>query len=116
MSELFRQLRAVRKSRRLKQEEVAQRAGISREAYLRAESGQADPRMSTFMSACTALGLEVFVVPRHLSPEITNFLQANDAIPEENSGRRGATQAATRPADPPPAKDNGQDPGPFGKF
>jgi transcriptional regulator with XRE-family HTH domain len=93
MSDLFKQLRAVRKSRRLKQEEVAQRAGISREAYLRAESGQADPRMSTFVSACNALGLDVFMVPRHLSPEITAFLQANDAIPEESAGRRGSTQA-----------------------
>lgn len=99
MSELFKQLRAVRKSRRLKQEEVAQRAGISREAYLRAESGQADPRMSTFVSACNALGLDVFMVPRHLSPEITAFLQANDAIPDESAGRRGASQpAALAPA------------------
>lgn len=99
MSELFKQLRAVRKSRRLKQEEVAQRAGISREAYLRAESGQADPRMSTFVSACNALGLDVFMVPRHLSPEITAFLQSNDAIPEESAGRRGTSQPAALPRD-----------------
>lgn len=118
MSELFKQLRAVRKSRRLKQEEVAQRAGISREAYLRAESGQADPRMSTFVSACTALGLDVFMVPKHLSPEITAFLQANDAIPDEGAGRRGASQPAGTardagvPATPAmPAADAGTTPG-----
>jgi transcriptional regulator with XRE-family HTH domain len=111
MSELFKQLRAVRKSRRLKQEEVAQRAGISREAYLRAESGQADPRMSTFVSACNALGLDVFMVPRHLSPEITAFLQANDAIPDENAGRRGSSQPAALARDSgasaPPATEAG---------
>lgn len=102
MSELFKQLRAVRKSRRLKQEEVAQRAGISREAYLRAESGQADPRMSTFVSACGALGLDVFMVPHHLSPEISAFLEANDAVPDEAAGRRGITQAASPARDTPP--------------
>ena len=72
-SEPFRQLRALRRARKLKQEDVARKAGISREAYLRAESGQADPRMSTFLAACEALGLEVVLAPQHLAADVNAF-------------------------------------------
>jgi drug/metabolite transporter (DMT)-like permease len=50
MEQPFKQLHSLRKSRKLKQEDVAKMAGISREAYLRAESGRADPRLSTLMA------------------------------------------------------------------
>jgi transcriptional regulator with XRE-family HTH domain len=78
MSELFKQLRAARKARGLLQEDVAQRAGVSRETYLRAESGQVDPRMSTFLAACDALDLDVLLAPRHLSSGIRTFLEAHE--------------------------------------
>ncbi|WP_456280476.1 helix-turn-helix transcriptional regulator [Cupriavidus sp. JZ107] len=77
-SEPFRQLRALRRARKLKQEDVARKAGISREAYLRAESGQADPRMSTFLAACEALGLEVVLAPQHLAQDVNAFIASRN--------------------------------------
>ena len=77
-SEPFRQLRALRRARKLKQEDVARKAGISREAYLRAESGQADPRMSTFLAACEALGLEVVLAPQHLAADVNAFIASRN--------------------------------------
>ena len=70
MEQPFKQLHSLRKSRKLKQEDVAKMAGISREAYLRAESGRADPRLSTLMAVAGALGLEVVLAPREAVAEI----------------------------------------------
>ncbi|RZT39302.1 helix-turn-helix domain-containing protein [Cupriavidus agavae] len=92
-SEPFRQLRALRRARKLKQEDVARKAGISREAYLRAESGQADPRMSTFLAACEALGLEVVLAPQHLAADVNAF------IASRNGGVTAASMAG-QPAAP----------------
>ncbi|ALD93293.1 putative transcriptional regulator [Cupriavidus gilardii CR3] len=68
----------MRRARKLKQEDVARKAGISREAYLRAESGQADPRMSTFLAACEALGLEVVLAPQHLAQDVNAFIASRN--------------------------------------
>jgi DNA-binding XRE family transcriptional regulator len=95
-SEPFRQLRALRRARKLKQEDVARKAGISREAYLRAESGQADPRMSTFLAACEALGLEVVLAPQHLAADVNAF------IASRNGGVTAASMAG-QPAGGTPA-------------
>lgn len=95
-SEPFRQLRALRRARKLKQEDVARKAGISREAYLRAESGQADPRMSTFLAACEALGLEVVLAPQHLAADVNAF------IASRNGGVTAASMAG-QPAGNAPA-------------
>lgn len=91
-SEPFRQLRALRRARKLKQEDVARKAGISREAYLRAESGQADPRMSTFLAACEALGLEVVLAPQQLAADVNAF------IASRNGGVTVASMAGQPPA------------------
>ncbi|WP_342050359.1 MULTISPECIES: helix-turn-helix domain-containing protein [unclassified Cupriavidus] len=92
-SEPFRQLRALRRARKLKQEDVARKAGISREAYLRAESGQADPRMSTFLAACEALGLEVVLAPQHLAADVNAFI----------ASRNGGVTAASMAGQPAPS-------------
>lgn len=96
-SEPFRQLRALRRARKLKQEDVARKAGISREAYLRAESGQADPRMSTFLAACEALGLEVVLAPQHLAADVNAF------IASRNGGVTAASMAGQPAAAAAPA-------------
>jgi len=83
----------LRRARKLKQEDVARKAGISREAYLRAESGQADPRMSTFLAACEALGLEVVLAPQHLAADVNAF------IASRNGGVTAASMAG-QPATP----------------
>ncbi|MGO4155702.1 helix-turn-helix domain-containing protein [Cupriavidus sp. YAF13] len=101
-SEPFRQLRALRRARKLKQEDVARKAGISREAYLRAESGQADPRMSTFLAACEALGLEVVLAPQHLAADVNAFI----------ASRNGGVTAASMAGQPPAATPTAASPAP----
>ncbi|WP_083384510.1 MULTISPECIES: helix-turn-helix domain-containing protein [Cupriavidus] len=107
-SEPFRQLRALRRARKLKQEDVARKAGISREAYLRAESGQADPRMSTFLAACEALGLEVVLAPQQLAAEVNAF------IASRNGGVTVASMAGPAPTVAPVAPAATPSPGGFG--
>src|SRR5215471_15365421 len=97
-SEPFRQLRALRRARKLKQEDVARKAGISREAYLRAESGQADPRMSTFLAACEALGLEVVLAPQHLAADVNAFIASrNGGVTAASMAGSAATAPAAAP-------------------
>lgn len=103
-SEPFRQLRALRRARKLKQEDVARKAGISREAYLRAESGQADPRMSTFLAACEALGLEVVLAPQHLATDVNAF------IASRNGGVTAASMAGAPGSSSAPSSAAGSSP------
>jgi len=85
MEQPFKQLHSLRKSRKLKQEDVAKMAGISREAYLRAESGRADPRLSTLMAVAGALGLEVVLAPRDAVPEIERVIASHPTQPSTGS-------------------------------
>jgi len=112
-SEPFRQLRALRRARKLKQEDVARKAGISREAYLRAESGQADPRMSTFLAACEALGLEVVLAPQQLAAEVNAFIASrNGGVTVASMAGPAPTAAtSTSPAAPSPGGGFGSAPG-----
>ncbi|WP_354683659.1 helix-turn-helix transcriptional regulator [Cupriavidus necator] len=111
-SEPFRQLRALRRARKLKQEDVARKAGISREAYLRAESGQADPRMSTFLAACEALGLEVVLAPQHLAADVNAFIASRNGgvTAASMAGQPAAGGTAPAPAAA-PASGGGFGPG-----
>ncbi|QEZ43320.1 helix-turn-helix domain-containing protein [Cupriavidus oxalaticus] len=112
-SEPFRQLRALRRARKLKQEDVARKAGISREAYLRAESGQADPRMSTFLAACEALGLEVVLAPQHLAADVNAFIASrNGGVTAASMAGQPAAGGAQAPAAAPAQQGGGFGPGP----
>lgn len=86
MEQPFKQLHSLRKSRKLKQEDVAKMAGISREAYLRAESGRADPRLSTLMAVAGALGLEVVLAPRDAVAEIERVIASHPTQPLQGGG------------------------------
>lgn len=86
MEQPFKQLHSLRKSRKLKQEDVAKMAGISREAYLRAESGRADPRLSTLMAVAGALGLEVVLAPREAVAEIERVIASHPTQPLQGGG------------------------------
>lgn len=86
MEQPFKQLHSLRKSRKLKQEDVAKMAGISREAYLRAESGRADPRLSTLMAVAGALGLEVVLAPREAVAEIERVIANHPTQPTQAGG------------------------------
>ncbi|XHO07112.1 hypothetical protein ACEQUB_p00358 (plasmid) [Ralstonia syzygii] len=93
MEQPFKQLHSLRKSRKLKQEDVAKMAGISREAYLRAESGRADPRLSTLMAVAGALGLEVVLAPREAVAEIERVIASHPTQPLPGGGSPGARRA-----------------------
>ncbi|WP_426400309.1 helix-turn-helix domain-containing protein [Ralstonia sp. R-29] len=96
MEQPFKQLHSLRKSRKLKQEDVAKMAGISREAYLRAESGRADPRLSTLMAVAGALGLEVVLAPREAVAEIERVIASHPTQPLSGStGSSDVSQAGS---------------------
>ena len=63
-------IRRIRTSRGLRQDEVARNAGISRNAFRSIETGQAEPRVSTLQSIARALGVDLpalLAEPPHLS-------------------------------------------------
>ncbi len=101
MEQPFKQLHSLRKSRKLKQEDVAKMAGISREAYLRAESGRADPRLSTLMAVAGALGLEVVLAPRDAVAEIERVIASHPiqplsgSAPGSEAGQSGSMGGST---------------------
>jgi len=52
-------IRRIRTSRGLRQDQVAQQAGISRNAFRSIETGQAEPRVSTLQGIARALGVDL---------------------------------------------------------
>jgi len=52
-------VRRIRTSRGLRQDEVARKAGISRNAFRSIETGQAEPRVSTLQGIARALGVDL---------------------------------------------------------
>jgi transcriptional regulator with XRE-family HTH domain len=59
--EAGRWIRAVRRTGRLSQRELAERAGVPRSTVERIESGASSPRLETFAGLVAAAGLELVV-------------------------------------------------------
>jgi len=59
---LIAELQAARKRLGLKQQELAEQAGLSRMTVQRIESGAIDPRLSTLAEMARVLGLELVAV------------------------------------------------------
>lgn len=59
---LIAELQAARKRQGLKQQELAERAGLSRMTVQRIESGAIDPRLSTLVEMARVLGLALVTV------------------------------------------------------
>lgn len=59
---LIAELQAARKRQGLKQQELAERAGLSRMTVQRIESGAIDPRLSTLVEMARVLGLALVAV------------------------------------------------------
>ena len=76
--QLFREIgdriRFARIQSRIKQEELADRCGISRSALIKLEKGDGGTRLSTFLSVLRQLRIlqsfEVFLPERHMTPEM----------------------------------------------
>lgn len=78
-SELITTLALTRKTVRMTQAELAERAGLSRMAVQRTETGDVDPRFSTLQEMARVLGMELIAVPTALLPQVQALLQPAEA-------------------------------------
>ncbi len=79
-------LRDARRAAGLSQEELADRAGLSRMTVQKLEAGSIDPRVSTLMVLARALGLELALVPAELKPAVEDFLRSGGRVVAQPAG------------------------------
>lgn len=75
----------TRKAASLTQDELAQRAGVSRMTVSRIEAGM-DPRLSTLQELARAMGMELMLVPRALRPEVEGFVRSGGRVLGQPAG------------------------------
>lgn len=78
-------LENTRKATSLTQDELAQRAGVSRMTVSRIEAGM-DPRLSTLQELARAMGMELMLVPRALRPEVEDFVRSGGRLLGQPAG------------------------------
>lgn len=61
MEELGKQIKARRQVLKIRQQELADLAGVSLNTVVSFERGSGNPRMETLLSICRVLGLEVVI-------------------------------------------------------
>jgi transcriptional regulator with XRE-family HTH domain len=71
-------LHDARKKAGLTQEQVAERAGISRPSYREIENGGAAARATTLINVARALGLELMLIPQAMVPGVQALLRPSD--------------------------------------
>ncbi|WP_369726647.1 MULTISPECIES: helix-turn-helix domain-containing protein [unclassified Bradyrhizobium] len=76
--QLGRLLRDARKQAGLTQQQVAQRAGISRPRYRDIEQGDAAARANTLINVARALGMELMLIPQAMVPGVNALLRPSD--------------------------------------
>ncbi len=69
-------LAASRKAQNITQAQLAARAGLSRMAVQRTETGDVDPRYSTVAEMARVLGMQLVAVPADLVPALQAFIQS----------------------------------------
>ena len=69
-------LATTRKAQQMTQAELAERAGLSRMAVQRTETGDVDPRYSTVSEMSRVLGMQLMAVPADLVPALQAFIQS----------------------------------------
>jgi transcriptional regulator with XRE-family HTH domain len=78
LKELGLRLRKARLAAGLSQEQIAQRANISRPRYRDIETGAAAARATTLVNVARALGLEMMLIPQAMVPAVQSMLQPAD--------------------------------------
>ena len=73
---LIESLALARKAQHITQAQLAERAGLSRMAVQRTETGDVDPRFSTLAEMARVLGMELIAVPAELGPALQAFIQS----------------------------------------
>ena len=86
MSKVLRFLVQARKAAGLTQTELAEKAGLSRMAIQKAESGSTDPRLSTLEVMARAMGMELMLVPTHVRSELEQFLRSGGKVLGQQAG------------------------------
>lgn len=76
ISELITTLAQARKAARITQADLAARAGLSRMAVQRTETGDVDPRFSTLQEMARVLEMDLIAVPSALRAELQAFIQS----------------------------------------
>jgi len=76
--QLGRLLRDARKKAGLTQEQVAERAGISRPRYRDIELGNAAARATTLINVARALGMELMLIPQTMVPGVNALLRPSE--------------------------------------
>lgn len=103
MISLTQELENARKAARLSQDELAERAGLSRLTVQRTESGQIDPRMSSLLVMARALGMDLMLVPLALRPELEAFVRSGGRFLGQAAGAEAPPSIADTLAPRPPA-------------
>lgn len=85
MTSIVQDIENARKAASLTQEELAQRAGVSRMTVSRIEAGM-DPRLSTLQELARAMGMELMLVPRALRAEVEGFLRSGGRVLAQPAG------------------------------
>lgn len=76
MNDMLATLTEARKAAGLTQADLAGRAGLSRMAVQKAESGATDPRLSTLQVMARAMGMEFMLVPSGLRQDVEQFIRS----------------------------------------
>ena len=75
-STLITTLAHARKEAHITQAQLAERAGLSRMAVQRTETGDVDPRFSTLQEMARVLEMDLIAVPSALRAELQAFIQS----------------------------------------
>lgn len=86
MINIIEELEGARKAGGFSQDELAERAGLSRMTVQRTESGQIDPRMSSLLVMAKALGMDLMLVPATLRPELESFVRSGGRFLGQSAG------------------------------
>lgn len=78
LKELGRILHTLRKQAGLTQQQLAERAGISRPNYREIENGSAAARATTLINIARALGMELMLIPQAMVPGVNALLRPSD--------------------------------------
>jgi transcriptional regulator with XRE-family HTH domain len=96
LKDLGLRFRKVRLAAGLSQEQVAQRAGISRPRYRDVETGAAAARATTLVNIARALGMEIMLIPQAMVPAVQSMLEPAD----EDDDRPAFTSDVEREEEP----------------
>ena len=86
MSSILEGFVRARRAAGLTQGELAEKAGLSRMAVQKAESGSTDPRLSTLQVMARALGMELMLVPAAIRPDLEQFVQSGGRVLGQPAG------------------------------